>query len=96
MTLAVMMDGREEDLDLIPKRCVGPLIWWMSENLLNEKIMQLEQWFETAFHLCKQRFDVTMEWLESQPVPKILLMTRVLTKFSQEQQREMKKASRKR
>lgn len=96
MTLAVMMDGREEDLDIIPKKCVGPLIWWMSQNLLNEKIMQLEQWFETAFHLCKQRFDVTMDWLESQPVPKILLMTRVLTKFSQEQQREMKKASRKR
>ncbi len=89
------MDGREEDLDRIPKVMLGALVWWMSENLLNEKIMKLEQWYETAFHLCKQRFDMTMEWLEDQPVPKILLMTRVLTKFSQEQAREMKKASRK-
>lgn len=95
MTLAVLLDGREEDLDLIPKRFLAPLIWWMSKNLLDEKIMKLDQWFETCFHLCKQRFDYTMEWLETQPVPKILLMTRVLTKYAQEQEREMKKARRK-
>ena len=95
LTLAVLLDGRVEDLDLIPKDEVAVLIWWMSENLLQEKIMKLDQWYETAFHLCKQRFDVTMDWLEQQPVPKILLMTRVLTKFATEQQREMRKASRK-
>ena len=96
LTLAVLLDGRVEDLDLIPKSTVAPLIVWMTKNLLDEKIMKLEQWYDTAFHLSKQRFDVTMEWLEGQPVPKILLMIRVLTKFSQEQAREMKKASRKR
>ena len=95
LTLAVLLDGRVEDLDRIPKSAVSVLIWWMSKNLLQEKIMKLEQWYETAFHLCKQRFDVTMDWLEQQPVPKILLMTRVLTKFATEQQREMRKANRK-
>ena len=95
LTLSVVLDGRVEDLDQIPKTCVTPLIWWMTDNIFDEKVMKLEQWYETAFHLCKQRFDVTMDWLEQQPVPKILLMTRVLTKYSQEQAREMKKASRK-
>ena len=95
LTLAVLLDGRVEDLDLIPKRAVTALVWWMAKNLLDGKIMKLEQWYETAFHLCKQRFDVTMDWLEDQPVPKILLMTRVLTKYAQEQAREMKKASKK-
>jgi hypothetical protein len=95
LTLAVLLDGRVEDLDQIPKNSVSVLIWWMSKNLLQEKIMKLDQWYETAFHLCKQRFDITMDWLEQQPVPKILLMTRVLTKFATEQQREMRKASRK-
>ena len=90
------MDGRVEDLNRIPKQAVSILIWWMSKNLLQEKIMKLDQWYETAFHLCKQRFDVTMDWLEDQPVPKILLMTRVLTKYATEQQREMKKANRRR
>ena len=95
LTLAVLLDGRVEDLDRIPKSVVTVLVWWMAKNLLDEKIMKLEQWYETAFHLCKQRFDTTMEWREDKPVPKILLMTRVLTKFAQEQQREMRKANRK-
>lgn len=56
--------------------------------------MKLDQWYETAFHLCKQRFDTTLGWLEEQPVPKVLLMTQVLTKFAKEQEREMKKARR--
>ena len=89
------MDGDEEDLLLIPKREVGVLIWWVSQNLLDEKIMKLDQWYETAFHLCKQRFDMTMDWMESQPVSKVLLMTQVVTKFAKEQEREMKKARRK-
>lgn len=89
------MDGDEEDLMLVPKRDVGVLIWWLSSNLLDEKIMKLDQWYETAFHLCKQRFDMTMDWMESQPVSKVLLMTQVVTKFAKEQEREMKKARRK-
>lgn len=89
------MEGDEDDLMYVPKKDVGVLVWWMSQELLNEKIMKLDQWYETAFHLCKQRFDYTIDWMESQPISKILLMTQVVTKFSKEQEREMKKARRK-
>ena len=92
----MFLDEDETVLDKIPKDHVSPIIWWMGKELLNEKIMKLEDWYELSFHLCKQRFDMTMEWLENQAVPKILLMSRVVTKFVEKQNREMKKASRKR
>jgi hypothetical protein len=94
-TLAMLMEGDETDLMLIPKRAITPLMWWMSKNLLDEKVMKLDQWYEMAFHLCKQRFDASMDWMETQPISKILLMTQVLTKHAKEQEREMRKASRK-
>ena len=94
-TLAILMEGDETDLLYIPKRSIAPLLWWMSKNLLDEKVMKLDQWYETAFHLCKQRFDTTLEWMETQPISKILLMVQVITKYAKEQEREMRKARRK-
>ena len=93
--LAILMDGDEDILYNVPKKDIAVLLWWASKNLLEEKIMKLDQWYETAFHLCKQRFDITMDWLEGQPLPKILLMVSVLNKFAKEQEREMRKARRK-
>ena len=95
LTLLLLLDGRDEDLELIPKRVVSALSWWIGPNLLNEKLMKLDQWYEVAFHLCKQRFDMSMDWMEDQPVPKILLMIQILTKHAKEQEREMRKARRK-
>lgn len=57
--------------------------------------MSVEAWLETAFHLCKQRWDSSIEWLEIQPVPKILLMVDIVNKFVKEQNDEMKKSARK-
>ena len=94
-TLALLMDGDETDLLYIPKTAVAPLLWWANKNLLEEKVMKLDQWYETAFHLCKQRFDATMDWMETQPISKILLMVQILTKHAKEQEREMRKARRK-
>jgi hypothetical protein len=91
----MLLDDDETILDQIPKTHIAPLVWWMGENILNEKIMKLDQWYQMAFHLCKQRFDSTMEWMENQPVPKLMLMTQTLTKFAKEQEREMRKARRK-
>ena len=68
---------------------------WVMKELINEKVMRLEQWLEMAFHLCKQRWDDSVEWLEVQPMSKILLMGRVVSKFVAEQNREMKKSSKK-
>ena len=94
-TLALLMEGDETDLLRIPKTAVAPLLWWANKNLLEEKVMKLDQWYEISFHLCKQRFDATMDWMETQPISKILLMVQILTKHAKEQEREMRKAKRK-
>ena len=91
----MLLDDDETILESIPKRHVAPLSWWIGNEILSEKVMKLDDWFKISFHLCKQRFDSTMEWLENQPVPKIMLMTNTLTAFNKEQEREMRKARRK-
>lgn len=58
--------------------------------------MTVEQWLEIAFHFCKQRWDVSIDWLEQQPVSKILLMARILSDFVEKQNEETKRAARRR
>jgi hypothetical protein len=96
LILVLLLDLDEESdlLELINNRHVGPLVSWTMTNLVSEKIMRVDQWLEMAFHLCKQRWDDSVEWLEMQPMSKIELMSRVVTKYVSEQNREMKKASR--
>jgi hypothetical protein len=69
---------------------------WALENLLSQKIMTVEAWMQTAFHLCKQRWDASVDWLEAQPVPKILLMIEIVNQHVKAQEAEMKKAGKKR
>ncbi len=69
---------------------------WAMETVLKEKIMTVESWLQTAFHLCKQRWDSSIEWMETLPVPKILLMIEILNQHIKAEQAEVKKASRKR
>jgi hypothetical protein len=68
---------------------------WAVENLLSSKIMPVENWLETAFHLCKQRWDSSIEWMELLPVPKVLLMIEIVNKHVKAQEAEMKKSARK-
>jgi len=91
----MLLDSDESILAKIPKKHIGPLSWWAGTELLNEKVMKLDDWYKMSFHLCKQRFDSTMEWLENQPIPKIMLMVNTLTVFNKEQEREMRKSRRK-
>lgn len=86
----------EEDLTLIPSRYVQPLAAWLGPNILEEKVMKLDQWLEMAFHFCKQRWDGSIEWLEEQPISKILLMAKILSDFVTKQNEETKRAARKR
>lgn len=95
LIIVMLLDEDEEILDQIPPHHIAPLSQWLTENLLNEKIMKLDQWYDMAFHLCKQRFDATMGWMEEQPMPKLTLMASTVTKFAKEQEREMRKARRK-
>jgi hypothetical protein len=84
----------EQDLETIPSRYVAPLGQWMAKNVLEEKVMKVEQWLEMAFHFCKQRWDASIDWLEQQPVSKILLMARILSDFVEKQKEETKRAAR--
>lgn len=84
----------EEDLDLIPVRFFKPLFQWMNKELLEEKVMTVEQWLSLAFHLCKQRWN-QLDWLEQQPVSKILLMVKIQSDFVEKEKQEMKKSARK-
>jgi hypothetical protein len=86
----------EEALDLFTLDETQKLFDWALENLLAEKIMSLEHWLTTAYHLCKQRWDQSVDWLESQPVPKILLMIDIVNAHAKAQEAEMKKSARKR
>lgn len=69
---------------------------WASENLLDKTILTVENWLEVAFHLCKQRWDSSIDWIESQPMSKVNAMIDILKKHGEEQEKEMKKSSRKR
>lgn len=88
----MLLDGDEDILEQVPKRHIAALSWWISREILTEKVMKLEEWFKTSFHLCKQRFDGSMEWMEQQPVPKIMLMIKTVSQFNKEQEREMRKS----
>jgi len=59
--------------------------------LLNEKILQVENWMEISYHLCKQRWDSSIDWLETQPMSKILMMINIIEKHAEEQEAQMKK-----
>jgi len=97
LLLVMRLAGLDEDgLSLIPAGRVTALSEWMGTELLQEKVMKVEQWLEMAFHLCKQRWDSSIEWLESQPVSKILLMAHIQSQFVEKQNENVKKASRKR
>ena len=69
---------------------------WAMENLLSAKIMSIEAWLQTAYHLCKQRWDSSIEWMETLPVPKILLMIEIQNQHIKAEEAEMKKAAKKR
>jgi len=85
----------EEELDKIPSWRFKTVLQWASENLLEERLFTVENWLKTAFHLCKERWDSSMDWLEGQPISKILAMINVMNDFHEKQADEMKKSARK-
>ena len=70
-------------------------ITWAIENLVNETILTVENWLEIAYHMCKQRWDQSIDWLETQPMSKVNLMIEIIKKHADEQEKAMKKNARK-
>jgi hypothetical protein len=81
----------EKTLDEAPSKTFKVLIGWAVENIFQEKILSVENWLEVAFHLCKQRWDSSIDWLETQPMSKINAMLEVNKKFVEDQEEQMKK-----
>lgn len=96
LLIAKLAGLSEHDLEILPARFISPIAKWMGPELLNDRVMKVDQWLELAFHLCKQRWDSTVEWLEKQPVSKILLMAKIQSDFVTKQNEETKRAARKR
>lgn len=83
-------------LDLATSSQTRKAFKWVIDTLLDKTILTLENWLEIAYHLCKQRWDSSIEWLETQPMSKINLMIDIVKKHADEQEKEMKKNARKR
>jgi len=68
---------------------------WVVENVLEANIFSVENWLEVSYHLCKQRWDSSVDWLEDQPMSKIQTMIQIVKNHAEEQEKAMKKSSRK-
>jgi len=84
----------QEVMDEIPARYFAHHVKWISENVLDQKVLTVENWLEIGFHLCKQRWDQSMDWLENQPMSKIMAMIDIVKRHGEEQEKQAKKASR--
>lgn len=85
----------DEVLDTAPATALREALKWVGENLLTEKLMTVENWMEISFHLCKQRWDSSMDWLETQPVSKVMMMVDILQKHVEKENSAIKKSGRK-
>jgi hypothetical protein len=70
------------------------LFEWASKNLLEQNIFTVENWLEVSYHLCKQRWDSSVDWLEEQPMSKIQTMLDIVKRHGEEVEKQQKKAAR--
>jgi hypothetical protein len=85
-----------EVLDQVSASKTRVVLNWVGETLLTEKILTVENWLELAYHLCKQRWDSSVDWLEGQPMSKIQAMIQVVDRHVSNQEKAMKKSGSKR
>ena len=85
----------DEILDQVRLKQFTAAIDWAVENIVDRNVLTVENWLETAYHLCKQRWDSSIEWLETQPMSKVMLMVDIVRKHGEEQEAAAKKAARK-
>lgn len=105
----IMRQSEKSELELFERLLLNPevlevtssletkrVLRWASKNLLDQTVLTVENWLEIAFHLCKQRWDSSIDWLELQPMSKINAMISIVKNHAEEQEKEMKKARKKR
>lgn len=96
LPLILRLVKNPEELDSVPSSCFRSSVNWIVDNILTDSIMTVENWLEVAFHLCKQRWDESIDWMETLPMSKIRAMIGITNKHAEAQEDEMKKASRRR
>ena len=70
------------------------MIDWVATNVLEKNILTVENWLEIGFHLCKQRWDDSLDWLELQPMSKIQTMIEIVKNHVDDVETAQKKAAR--
>lgn len=93
MPLLVRLIQNPEILEKVPSRVFRSLTEWTVNNIFSDSIFTVENWLELAFHLCKQRWDSSIDWLENQPMSKVKFMIEINKKFVEEQESQIKKSS---
>ncbi len=104
----VLRQAERSQLEMVERLLVNPealdnataaqtraVLKWTVDSLLDKTILTVENWLEVAYHLCKQRWDSSVDWLETQPMSKINLMIDIVRRHGEEQEKEMKKNARK-
>ena len=86
----------DEVLETASIRETRAMVDWAIKNLIEQNIFSVENWLKVAYNLCKQRWDSSVDWLEVQPLSKIHAMIQIVSQQAEEQEKESKKASRKR
>lgn len=91
MPLLNRLIKNKEILSSIPAPVFRSLVNWTIENIFTENILTVENWLEIGFHLCKQRWDQSMDWLESQPMSKVKAMIDIYQSYVEDQNDQMKR-----
>jgi hypothetical protein len=91
MPLVKRLVYNKKALEELPASSFRKFVNWVVKEVLDENVLTVENWLEISFHLCKQRWDQSMDWLESQPMSKIKAMLDVLESYNEAQNDMMKK-----
>lgn len=91
MPLVTRLVQNKEVINGLPVKDFKQFINWVVDNMLNESVLTVENWMEVSFHLCKQRWDSSMDWLEDQPMSKIRAMIDITEKYVEEQNDQIKR-----
>ena len=83
-----------EVLELATVPQTQSMIDWVATNILEKNILTVENWLEIGFHLCKQRWNDSLDWLELQPMSKIQTMIEVVKNHVEDVESAQKKAAR--
>jgi hypothetical protein len=91
----LVVDDDASSLATIPLYLYGSLSKVVGKEVMNEKMMTPNQWLEVAFHLNKQRWDDSLDYIEQQPMSKIITMMQVMADYGEKMRKEMDRAKRK-